>query len=388
MKKNFTFCLFLFLFFFISTFSQNSIISKVDIEAHTIQNPRIDYNIWLNSEINVVKTVAYLKTVEFAYFSIKRNAVIKSIQIKRGINDKAIKFSVVPVSDLNLSDIILEDYPTAITSSKELKIYLSSGDSAVISSEELQSATITDKDLIEKLRTDLQEVNSIFKRDDINLSKEVNNSDSSSSEYIFDFDLQKPLLPDLLGFPLFYDLKGTVSTNENNPLNTISFYLRYAFQDNLYIEAGRVGPQKFNRNMIRAKFSYETLIPNFLDLTNGAPRLRLKPYLKFSAGFQKNFQKDNPFGNDEGNLLVTLEGYYNIPILDKYQLTAEFNASYSDKFDVSEDILFNYSLTFGYKTPVDNLQVLLKVVNGKNEVNLGEATVYSLGVLLDFFPID
>lgn len=385
---------FLSLFFTIIIFSQDNeiITSKADINAFGTP-PSIDYTISFKNPIDPLKTRRELGTINFNLRRITDNSLITGTIIKKTAGEKFIQL-ILQVRDSSQTDIVKQifsqDFPTYIEASEDINIYLPDMDNTItISKDQLKELTFSSKTLTDdKMEMLLQYLNgsSLEITNNINFSKEVNNKDTTSSEFILDFDIQKPLLSSLFSIPLFYELKGRLSTNEHNPLDIFSAYIKYKHKENFFFEMGRIGPQKLNTNSFRINCGYENIIPNLIDLTGGNPRLRLKPFIKFGAAYQYNFYKENPFGNDSGNLLVFMNGYYYVPVLDRFALVFECEGTYSDKLITEEKFLFNYSLSFGYETPLENLKILFRVVDGKNEINLGEATVYSIGMLLDYIP--
>jgi hypothetical protein len=386
--------IFLIIIFNAFLFSQENEIANSTADINAFGNPpSIDYTITFKNAIDFKRTLNELAQLKFSLNRISDNAIVYGTQVKKTANDKAIKLILVVPNDSTsgiVKEIFSQDFPTYISVSEDINIYMPGENNPfTITKDVLKELTFSSKTLTDDKMTMLLQYlngNSLEIINNINFSKEVNNADSTLSEYILDFDVQKPLLSNILGLPIFYELKGRLSTNNFNPLNILSAYVRYRYKDNFFFEAGRTGPQKFTKNAVRVNLGYENVIPNLIDLTGGSPRFRLKPYIKFGASFEQNFYEENAFGKKGSNFLVFFEGYYYVPVLDKFALIFNANGNYSDKFITNDKFLFNYSITFGYETPLENLNVLFKVADGETEVNIGKDTIYSLGLLLNFIP--
>lgn len=221
-------------------------------------------------------------------------------------------------------------------------------------------------------------------KNNFDFGREVNQADTTDAEYIFSFDVVRPFLK-IVGEDVFFSARGAISTDPSNTLNQTEFFLSYKFsgKEKIFAEIGRKGTQDFSTNSIRANLGLEFLAPNLIDLTNGAPRLRLKPYVKAGVGFHKNFQVDNAFNNEDLNLVGFFDTYYYIPIDKNLFAITNASGSYSDSYAGDDKFLFQYDLTIGYQTPVD-AKVLFKVESGENEVNRTSDTRFLIGLLVDF----
>lgn|GEM_PF-5228409 len=212
------------------------------------------------------------------------------------------------------------------------------------------------------------------------INREVNAADSTIVEYVFDFDIVKSLSSKA---PLFLRAKGKMSTRPDNSLNYSEFYLSYRIPNkNLYVDAGRIGKQDFSANSIRLNVGLETLLPNVIDMTEGHPRLRLKPYFKGGLAFQKNLDSQNAFENETTNLLLFGECYYFIPIKERYFAIVTADMNYSDGF-VDERYRLAYELAMGYETPLQDVNILFQIQSGENEVQKEGATRMLIGLLMN-----
>ncbi len=373
-------------------FAQSNEITNTAVKINTISSPQIFYYFFFKDSIDENKTFDEIKKIDVDLVNLTDGSKIDGVSCIIGTNPINISFKLTLKSSSPelVERIFSKEYPSYLLVSGPLIIHMPDGKpDFIISPDRIKELTLSTKNLTDNQKQIL--INNSGKytpeyRNNISLSGSVGEEDSVQSEYILNFDIQKPFLNDVIGSSVFYRFRGRVSTNAQNPLNTIEAYLMYYLEKHFYIEAGRIGPQKFNVNSLRANIGYETLIPNLIDLTGGKPRLRLKPYINFGLAYQQNFQINNPFENKEGNLLLFASGYYYVPVLDKFAIIGECEALYSYKLPPGNKFLFGYSLTFGYETPLSDLKALFRVINGKNEVNIGEATTYSLGILLDFIP--
>ncbi len=375
-------------------YSQSVAITKLDVKINTANEASLYYDIYFSDTLNSEKINNERKNYTVKLKSLQSGEPINNVKVTRAANKRLYRF-VITFSGENKSDLLenifSKDFPSYISASESFVIHTKDSlHSIVMTPEILEELTLSTKHLTNEQKKILirnLNQNSPELRNKFHLSKEVNNQDSTQTEYLLDFDFQKPLVNDLVGAPLFYQVKGHLSSDAANPANYINLYLKYQVRNSVYAEAGRVGPQSFKENSLRFNLAIETLLPNLIDLTAGTPRLRLKPQIKAGVGYHKNFQSHNPFENKEGNPVAFISGFYHIPVLEKYSIIAEMNWIYSEKLKTKENLLFNYSLTLGYETPLKELNVLVKIVNGKNEINPGIATIYSVGLLLNFLPL-
>lgn len=376
------------------TYAQSGVIKNIQLRINTAgDSASLYYDISMNDTVNINKTYTSIKEFKkndsVLYMNAADNTEMPGNDVKIAPLEKGIRFVVYFHKDINLSllnQVLSKKASTYLYLTNDINIFFKdSNEPFVLTKDVLKELTLSAKSLTgEQKELIITNINGSGYgiKNDLDFSKEVNNRDSTQSEYILNFDIQRPFISSITGGSFYYRLKGRISTNGQNPLNTIEAYILYNIKDHFYFEAGRIGPQKFNVNSLRANLGYETLIPNLIDLTGGQPRFRLKPDIKFGLAYQQNFQAGNPFGNKKGNLLIFADGYYYIPVLDKFALIADCDARYSNELPAGNKFLFKYSMTFGYETPLDGLKVMFKVVNGKNEVNPGNATIYSLGLLM------
>ncbi len=387
-----TLAFFFLLFFSLNLFAQSNEVSNVDVKINIISSLQIYYYFYFKDSVDENCTFSKIREIKAELVNLTDGSKVNNISCSIGTNPLNVVFRLtLKNSNKELVEkIFSKDYPTYLSVSEPIHICMPDGkEDFIISPEKIKMLTMSTKALNDdqkQLLLNNLNANSPDYRNNISFSRSINEDDTTKSEYIVEFDIQKPFLSDVVGSLFYYRLKGRASTDIQNPFNTLEAYIIYNIQKQFYIEVGRIGPQKFNVNSLRANIGYETLIPNLIDLTGGKPRLRLKPYINWGIAFQQNFQMNNPFGNKEGNLLLFASGYYYVPVRDKFAIIAEGKVIYSDKFTSNEKLLFNYKISFGYETPLSDLNVLFQVVNGKNEVNIGEATTYSLGLLLNFIP--
>jgi len=221
------------------------------------------------------------------------------------------------------------------------------------------------------------------------IAKQVDEADSVAAEYVVNFDYYKKL-PLSIGKAgtLLLHCKGILSTEKENPLNIAESYTiwRVPGSDHFQVEIGAAGNQELTSGSLRANLCWQGLIPNLIDLTNGSPRLRLKPYLKGGVTFVRNLDDQNPFEDKESHLQFFAEGYYYIPVAQKFAMILEGDVVYSESFTVREKWRTFYSISFGYDLPLQDLKLMFKIQNGENEINIGRTKRVLLGFLLDYIP--
>ncbi len=194
---------------------------------------------------------------------------------------------------------------------------------------------------------------------------------------------------------VFMNAKGRVSTNAKDSLNFIYFYplnvplLRSRDRAHqLTGQAGIEGNQKFSTGRFTANFFYEGIIPNFINLSYGHNRLRLKPVLKAGVKFYTEFENNRGvMGSNEDSNQLFGELYYFIPVLKNYSLIVNVGAFYDFDSDVnpSDDISFNYDIALGVDIPNTEFKTIFKYSNGENDVNYMDGEILQLGLIMNIF---
>ena len=177
--------------------------------------------------------------------------------------------------------------------------------------------------------------------------------------------------------PLYFESSGHLSTNSEDSLNYLRIYpLSCNFLKGEFEFSGLVGSesnQVFTDWRISADISAKCIIPNFIDLTYGQNRLRLKPIIKAGIKGYQELRNTRSFDENKNVLSceVYAEAYYYIPVYKQYSLTFQGNIFYDTNEEVNPDrkIKHLYSITAGVEIPNTGIQTIFKYTNGVIDVS-------------------
>lgn len=220
------------------------------------------------------------------------------------------------------------------------------------------------------------------------LGQEVATRDSGATVYHLSFNYHAPLP---LWRRLNWAITGRLSTDKRDPLNRIALFPlnfnRFAFNETLPYEYGaQIGiesNQDFTFQRINFTGYFQSLIPNFIDLSYGENRLRLRPVVKF--GLKGLLEYEERAGREKNkDIQIFSEIYYFIPILDIYSLLVEGTVFSNPTADDSE-IHYQFDFTLGANVPGTGFKVMAKYQTGQNDINRIEDSQLLLGLLIDIF---
>jgi hypothetical protein len=169
-------------------------------------------------------------------------------------------------------------------------------------------------------------------------------------------------------------------------LNKIFFPEKAVPAYEISLLAGMESNQKFTMQRMAVAGCVQSLIPNLIDFTGGANRLRLKPVIKIGLKglFEYQDKRLNQSKDNDGQAFAEL--YYYIPVFKTYCVLIEGNAF--NVFTGKNSGLgwkYKYNLTFGVEIQGTELKVIAKYSQGENDVNFIYDSQLLLGLMLDFF---
>jgi hypothetical protein len=228
----------------------------------------------------------------------------------------------------------------------------------------------------------------------LDLAREVGEADSLTAEYALSYQLSQPI-PALLPLPLIAESRGRLGTDPDNPLNRLEFALVLAIPGvhrfgrspvfgSAYFSAGVLGNQTLDSTAALIEVGGNLLLPNLVDLTGGANRLRLKPVVGASFGYRRQFQDQQLF-EERDSWEAGYESAYIIPILNKYTLALESEGSYNPRAR-GEEFFHTTSIALYYDLPAEELEVLAKWDIGRNRFSVEQDSRVMLGIIADFLP--
>jgi hypothetical protein len=228
----------------------------------------------------------------------------------------------------------------------------------------------------------------------IDLGTEVGTNDSEKTSYSMKFNYHS--IYSSKAKWISWQAHGRISTKDNDPLNEFALYPIYLNQIffpekilpayELSLLAGLESNQKFTMQRIIVTGSIQSIIPNLIDFTGGANRLRLKPVVKIGAKGLFEYQDKRLDQSKDNDGEVIAELYYYIPVYKTYCVLIEGNAF--NVFTGNNSGFgwkYKYDLTFGVEIPGTELKVIAKYSQGENDVNFIYDSQLLLGLMLDFF---
>jgi len=261
----------------------------------------------------------------------------------------------------------------------------------IITPEVLKAATVNKLKLSQKqvdLLVKTQGGISFFYDNFINAGKQVDTDDSSKTNYLLSFSYHANLFKSLN-----WSISGRFSTKKDDPLNKFQFFplnlnLFKQFRS-LYVGAdaqiGMESNQKFTLQRINVTGDLQTIIPNIVDFTNGANRLRLKPVVKIGLKGLFEYKKLQSNTVKSNDAQIFTEVFYYIPILSIYSFLIELNAFNTFKGqNGGNGWKAFYSLTLGVEIPKTDFKVIAKYQKGENDINYKIDSQLILGLMMDF----
>jgi hypothetical protein len=196
--------------------------------------------------------------------------------------------------------------------------------------------------------------------------------------------------------------KGTLTSASNGTFNELKLYPlslgkflmpeldRSSFAAELKYGVGFEGDQSFRTMRFSNRASVALLLPNFLNLSQGHDRLRLKPVVTLTGEYWNEIRDANGLPVKSPTYKLGGEIYYYVPVEDRYSFLVEgtFGAVMGDEYKrkyALSDIVSKFDVTFGYYLPDQNVKVIAKYSFGQSDIHFVEDRMVMIGLLLDAF---
>ena len=223
-------------------------------------------------------------------------------------------------------------------------------------------------------------------------------SDTDKTEFYVSFNYNKAYKLNKKVMPFAFSANGLLSTNSSDSLNYLSIYpLNYHFKQynkdrelkdyDFLAQIGIEGNQRFTNYRVSADVSFQTLLPDLIDLTSNANRLRLKPVFKAGLKLYKEVENNRLDEQDnEASGQLFFETYYYVPIQKIYSLKLNANAFYdfSEVVNPEEEFKYNISLELGIEIPNTEFKTIFKYINGENGISYQKDELLTIGLMADF----
>lgn len=373
-----------------------TLIDSTKVLVNTIGATDIRLRLYLKEVLNIKKSEDSIDTHDVTFILVRYadNSPIGMPEAKPTIGaiGTFVDF-MIPLQDEELMRLVVSgQVPVYIALNRTLTLEADNGNLIELSKAYIKETSHDGFALTERQKEMLKDASGnqthlYMNRFDI--TRQIGETDSMEAEYVIDFDYFRSL-PIELGEDghLMLQFKGTISTAESNPLNRMKAFVNWRIPKNelFELQLGAAGNQQLTAGSIRFNAQLQGLMPNLVDLTNGASRLRLKPYFKGGVSVVANLDDQNPYQDRKTHLQIFVEGYYYIPVAHKFAIIIQSEAFYGKGLVEGDNIRSNYSMKFGYDLPLEDLKVLATIQNGENDVNFGRANRVLVGVLLDYIP--
>jgi len=370
-------------------------ITEVSTNINTAnEDPEIWVEVWVDKTIDGDATTSRMVTDGISAELVNAATAASLGALTIGATDDRVTFKVDdPNADL-AREIAAKSLALFVALSSDLTLVFEDGSTGAITParmKELSSEIGLESEDAEALAAVARGQQRVYE-DKIDFAREVDEEDSSKVDYALSFRLHQSIA----NLPLWFETRGRMSTNQDNPLNQVGFALvsRTGIREatvgepifySFFLQAGVTGTQTFDTASAVVDAGIDVLLPNLLDLTGGANRLRLKPVANASFGYRRLSEDLELFGNDRDCLEFNVEIAYVVPILDKYSLDVNSRATFND--DAEGDSWFHQTAaSLAYELPTEDVKVLAKWEIGRNGFSSEEDSKLLLGVLADYLP--
>lgn len=381
-----TFTLFLILIAFSN--AQTIAFKKAEIKINTISKSAIYFIFNYDTKLDGSKIGRALKNNQNTFHLVDFESgekLFAGTYRNMAFFDSAFTFEVVIKNQKILDDVFKQQKPVYIAVQQGFMVYNKENtDSLFVTQEFVKRQSLALSSFSERqieLLGGALDSNYVATRSNVDFARSINENDSTHFEYSVRFNLGGKLVS-VFDIPFYFKAKGRVSTEKNNPLNQLETYIVYGLNQHISFDGGVISTQTFDAYAYRLNVNFETLLPNFINLTFANNRLRLKPYLNLALALHKNEQENPLFENKDPQFLVAANFYYPVPIGKKYTFIYQADATWCDSF-IKQKVLFNYQAALVYDTPLEDLKVLLKAESGKKLFYNKKDTKLLLGLLLD-----
>jgi len=215
---------------------------------------------------------------------------------------------------------------------------------------------------------------------------QIGKTDSSANAGYLSFNFLGELFPDYLA-----ELGGVISTRANDIAAqfTVSPLIYNVLKSTpIFLKGTYQVKQDGSEERVFGSLLYQTITPNFINLTQGFNRLRLKPVVK--VGFNWYYYTKS---NDSLVLMKSfaepyLDIYYYIPVLERYSILFEgsfFWRSDKDFNFIRKNARLTGDISLNYDIPGADSKVMAKYSFGENSLTLQKDNKLVIGVLIDCF---
>lgn len=276
-----------------------------------------------------------------------------------------------------------------LESSQDLKFLTKDNDTLVLGINDLKSATFGNLNLSD---AQIDEVinslagNLLLYRNFFNIGFDPQAEDFTLS---LDYRYSKPYK--IENFGLYFFSEGRLSTFSADTLN---FFKIYPINANLWEDklmryhvvasSGLEADQTFSNARINVNLNIESIIPNFVNLTYGHDRLRLKPVV--AAGIRYYSQIKVPDETLKQNaFLLTGEIYYYIPVMEAYYFLVHAKTFYDTGREKELAWDYHASVALGLELKSAPATIIAKYVFGANEITFEHNNQLLIGFAMDLF---
>lgn len=286
-----------------------------------------------------------------------------------------------------------------------IRVPLTNGDFLIITPEALKAATLSEITLSEENRKRLLAkkggAHTLY-QNKIDFATRGDRADSTKREFVLTYSYFGTPLENLSWWA--FAAKGYLSTNKQDPLTEIKIYPItighvYGLDAGQPLKTGEVriwlgldGNQSLRRSRLNASFYCTTLFPNFVNLSYGNDRLRLKPVVKLGIEVWDELEDGGIPGDRMTGGKIGGELYYYVPIMKNYSLLIEgefgylFGADLKQKYG-TPDFINRFDATLGYELPNADLKVIAKYSFGQNDINFERDDKLLLGLAIDILKL-
>lgn len=394
--------LIIFLLFFVSVNSFSQPVDSVVYQVNTIGVQELQLWIYPALRNDEVISLSTLDNVNFYGNAVKiknadHNKTIGTGKIAKEIGAKYFVITF-DLSENLIKDLIDGTIPYYVYTNKNINITVEERSDSThirnifISPADLKNATLGKLKFAEEYWNQLLKASgnsSLLYSNFLDAGKEVDIVDSSVTNYVLQFNYHSRWF---FNKYFSYSATGRFSTNKDDPLNKFSFYPvsgnYLSFNRTLPLEIsfmlGVEGNQNFTKQSGSGIVSMQAIIPNLIDFTGGANRLRLKPILKLGLKGLLEYRNQNLEKENASQLFS--EFYYYIPVYDVYSILIQGNAfkNFSGRNSGSK-WLYQYNLTLGLEVPTVGFKLIAQYTQGSNDINYLYDSQLILGLMMDIF---
>jgi len=376
-------------------------ITGLELRVNTIDTPEVWFELAVSGLIDSDSTTALLASepLTLTLYRSSDDAILTTsdhdcIQVP---DDSLFSLILKGSSRELVSQLHTQELSAYLQLSHDLSIVLQDCTVIILTNEHLQllclAATGLSKNEFDMIRRAQQGHHTMYEKS-FDVSKEIANSDTTQSEYALTYTYRKSS-----GLPFAWlESSGRLSTDRYNPLNNLNFSCAVAttpvrlgigrdtVSGRLSGEVKLLGNQPLDTSALGVSMGIDAAIPNLIDLTSGATRLRLRPIISFGIEYIRHFQRHDLYGCKEDTWAGYLDIYYYLPVGEKLAVILEGTGRAGKDLEVSDNIRWDQTTTLAYDLPLEDLKVLVKYVSGGDKLTLGEDRKLLMGLLANHLP--